>query len=84
MEENRSGVALATLGQAYSRRFRPLSPLGDVDDHAISFTQAREPGSFESRYVDEYVSLAAIPSNETVAFCGVEPFYRARLFDCRV
>jgi hypothetical protein len=46
------------LGEAHPCGFRPLSPLGDVDDHAISFAEAGELGSFEGRGVDEYVSFA--------------------------
>ena len=34
--------------------------------------------------MDEHIPLATIPSNEAVAFCGVEPFHGAGLFDCHL
>jgi hypothetical protein len=33
------------LGPPYPRGFRPLSPLDDIDDHAVPFAQSREPGA---------------------------------------
>jgi len=39
-------LKLARLDQPYPRNFQPFSPFGDIDDNAIPFTEAREPGSF--------------------------------------
>jgi hypothetical protein len=72
------------LDQADPCRFQPFLPLGDVDDHAIPFAAAREPGSFNSGDVDEHVLCAAILSDEPVALLSVEPLDRAGSLDTYV
>jgi hypothetical protein len=72
---------MVDLGQANSRRFQPFSALNDINDHLLPFAEAREPRSLKGGDVDEYVLPAAIPSDETEAFLGIEPFHCAGLFD---
>jgi len=69
------------LDQANPRGFRPLSALDKIDKDGLSFSEARDPGSFESRDVDEHVLAAAVPRDEAVALLGVEPLHRTGLLD---
>src|SRR5215831_19659658 len=64
----------SALNQANPCRFQSLPTLDDIDDHAISFAEAGEPRSFNSRDVDEYVLSAAIASDEAETLFRVEPF----------
>jgi hypothetical protein len=52
-EPRLSSVNEADLDQPDPRCFQPFSPRGDIDDHAIPFGEAREPGAFNSGDVDE-------------------------------
>jgi hypothetical protein len=79
-----SSIGETDLDQADLRRFQPFSPLGDVNDHAIPFAEAREPASFKCGDVDEHVLCAAIPSDEAVVLVGVKPLDRAGCLDRRV
>ena len=47
----------------------------------MSFAEARQPGSFKSRDVDEYVLPTTIPSDEAEALVDIEPFHRAGHLD---
>src|SRR5437588_5105872 len=72
---------LLQLDQANPRGFRPLSALDKIDKDGLSFSEARDPGSFESRDVDEHVLAAAVPRDEAVALLWVEPLHRTGLLD---
>jgi hypothetical protein len=61
-----SSVGWADLDQTDPGRFRSFSPLGNIHDHAIPFAETREPTSFKSGDVDEYLLCAVIPSDEAI------------------
>jgi hypothetical protein len=65
------------LNQAHPYSFEPLSALDD----RLSFNEACDPGSFESRDVDKHVFAAAITRDEAVGPLGVEPLHRTGLLD---
>jgi hypothetical protein len=69
------------LGQAHPGGFESLSALDDIDDHLLSFAEAGDPRSFESRDVDEHVFAAAVPLDEALALLWVEPLHRTGLLD---
>ena len=69
------------LDQANPRRFQPLSTLDDIDNDALPFAEAGEPGSLKSGDVDENVLPAAITSDKAEALLGVEPFHCPGLLD---
>ena len=69
------------LDQANPRCFQPFPALDDIDDDGLPFSEAREPGSFESGDVNEYVLSATIAGNEAEALLDVEPFHHAGLLD---
>jgi hypothetical protein len=64
------GLTEPALNQPNSRRFRPFSPLGDVDDNAIPFAEIGDAGSLQNRDMNENVLLAAIPRDEAIAEPG--------------
>src|SRR6266436_6120758 len=72
------------LDQAHPCSFESLSALDKIDDDGLSFNEARDPGSFESRDVNKHVFAAAIPRDEAVAPLGVEPLHRTGLLDTGV
>src|SRR5215813_10470523 len=77
----RSRSGWPDLDQPYPTGFRPLPALGETEGDAFTFIEAREPGSFKSRDVDECVLATTIPSDESEALVDIEPFHGAGLFD---
>ena len=84
-KESARGHALSVrpclLAEPYSRRFQPPSALDDIDNDELPFSEAREPRSFESRDMNEYVVSATIAGDEAVAPLGIKPFNCAGLLD---
>jgi hypothetical protein len=58
--------------------------LGNINDDSVTFGKVVESGSFEGRYVDEYVVVAIIPRDKAIAFRGVKPLDPSGFLDRRV
>src|ERR1700730_11160013 len=61
--------------------FGAFAALGDVDQHALAFSEGADAGALQHRSVHKGILAAALANNEAEAFLRVEPLDRAHLFD---
>src|SRR5712664_2804815 len=67
--------------QPQAHRLGPLLAVGHVDRYALSFRQARDPGTVQRRGVHEDILAAPIGADEAKALSGVVPLYGAKFID---